>query len=220
MMTKNNAQLQKDVIDELQWDPMTRSCEIGVAAKDGVITLSGTVHSFSQKLAAEAAAERVAGVRAIAEDLTVRIPSALEKSDADIAHAALNALKWDVDVPSDALKVKVENGFVTLEGQVGMHHERVAAERACRYLSGVKGLINHVSVRPSHVQPAEVDRKIRAALHRSADLDAKNITVEAHDGRVTLRGTVRSWAERMDAERAAWAAPGVRAIDDQLLVSL
>ena len=219
-MPKNNTQLQKDVIDELQWDPMTRNCEIGVAAKDGVVTLSGSVTSFSQKLAAEAAAERVAGVRAIAEDLTVRIPSTFEKSDADIAHAALNALQWDVDVPSEALKVKVEHGFVTLDGHVSAHHERLAAERACRYLSGVKGLINHVTVKPAHVQPSEVDRKIRAALHRSADLDAKNITVETHDGRVTLRGTVRSWAERMDAERAAWAAPGVSAIDDQLLVSL
>jgi osmotically-inducible protein OsmY len=144
----------------------------------------------------------------------------LERSDTDLAHACLNALKWDVDVPDDQLQLKVENGWVTLEGSVGTHFQRQAAERAVRYLTGVKGIINHAAVKPSGVSPVEVGRKIKAALHRSAELDASRIQVEAHDGRVTLKGTVRSWAERTDAERAAWSAPGVTAIDDQIVVGV
>ena len=217
---KSNSELQQDVIDELRWDPSTRDCEIGVAARDGVVTLSGEVSSYAQKLAAEAAAERVAGVRALAEDLKVKLPSMLERSDTDLAHACLNALKWDVDVPDDRLQLKVENGWVTLEGTVGTHFQRQAAERAVRYLTGVKGIINHAAVKPAGVSTTEVGRKIKAALHRSAELDASRIQVETHDGRVTLKGTVRSWAERTDAERAAWSAPGVTAIDDQIVVGV
>lgn len=217
---KSNSDLQQDVIDELRWDPSTRDCEIGVAAKDGVVTLSGEVASYAQKLAAEAAAERVAGVRALAEDLKVKLPSSMERSDTDLAHACLNALKWDVDVPDEGLHLKVENGWVTVEGSVGTHFQRQAAERAVRYLTGVKGIINHAAVKPSGVSTTEVGRKIKAALHRSAELDASRIQVEAHDGRVTLKGTVRSWAERTDAERAAWSAPGVTAIDDQIVVGV
>lgn len=217
---KSNSDLQQDVIDELRWDPSTRDCEIGVAARDGVVTLSGEVASYAQKLAAEAAAERVAGVRALAEDLKVKLPSSMERSDTDLAHACLNALKWDVDVPDEGLHLKVENGWVTVEGSVGTHFQRQAAERAVRYLTGVKGIINHAAVKPSGVSTTEVGRKIKAALHRSAELDASRIQVEAHDGRVTLKGTVRSWAERTDAERAAWSAPGVTAIDDQIVVGV
>jgi osmotically-inducible protein OsmY len=217
---KSNSELQQDVIDELRWDPSTRDCEIGVAARDGVVTLSGEVSSYAQKLAAEAAAERVAGVRALAEDLKVKLPSSMERSDTDLAHACLNALKWDVDVPEEGLHLKVENGWVTIEGSVGTHFQRQAAERAVRYLTGVKGIINHALVKVSGVSTSEVGRKIKAALHRSAELDASRIQVEAHDGRVTLRGTVRSWAERTDAERAAWSAPGVTAIDDQIVVGV
>lgn len=217
---KSNSELQQDVIDELRWDPSTRDCEIGVAAKDGVVTLSGEVVSYAQKLAAEAAAERVAGVRALAEDLKVKLPSSMERGDTDLAHACLNALKWDVDVPEEGLQLKVENGWVTIEGSVGTHFQRQAAERAVRYLTGVKGIINHALVKPSGASVTEVGRKIKAALHRSAELDASRIQVEAHDGRVTLRGTVRSWAERTDAERAAWSAPGVTAIDDQIVVGV
>jgi osmotically-inducible protein OsmY len=217
---KSNSELQQDVIDELRWDPSTRDCEIGVSARDGVVTLSGEVASYAQKLAAEAAAERVAGVRALAEDLKVKLPSMLERSDTDLAHACLNALKWDVDVPDDRLQLKVENGWVTVEGTVSTHFQRQAAERAVRYLTGVKGIINHAVVKPAGVSTTEVGRKIKAALHRSAELDASRIQVETHDGRVTLKGTVRSWAERTDAERAAWSAPGVTAIDDQIVVGV
>ncbi len=219
LMVKTDSQLQKDVIDELKWDSATAVCEIGVAAKDGVVTLSGQVASYAKKLAAEIAAERVAGVRAIAEDLTVRLPSSDERTDTDIAHAAVNALKWDIDVPDELIKFKCENGWVTLEGKVRSHFERQATERALRHLTGVKGLTNRLMLETPHALPQDVSRKIKAALHRSAELDASHIDVESFDGRVTLKGTVRSWAERMDAERAAWSAPGVTAIDDQLTVT-
>lgn len=217
---KTNAQLQKDVIDELRWDAATRDCEIGVAARDSVVTLSGEVSSYSKKLAAEMAAERVSGVRAVAEDLIVKLPTSNERSDTDIAHAAVSALKWDVDVPDDKIQMKVENGWIILEGKVQSHFQRESAERAVRYLTGVRGVTNRIMLQPITVKADEVSRKIRAALHRSAEFDAKNIHVETYDGRVTLKGHVRSWAERMDAERAVWSAPGVMAVDDQLSVSV
>lgn len=217
---KTNSQLQKDVIDELRWDFTTRDCEIGVAAKDGVVTLSGEVSSYSKKLAAELAAERVSGVRAVAEELKVTLLGSHERSDTEIAHAAVNALKWDIDVPDDKIQLKAENGWITLEGEVQSHFEREAAERAVRYLTGVRGITNRVMLKPMAVKPSEVTRKIKEALHRSAEIDGSKIQVEAFDGRVTLTGRVRSWAERVDAERAVWSAPGVMSLDDQLLVSV
>lgn len=216
---KTSTQLQKDVIEELRWDFNTRECEIGVAAKDGVVTLSGEVSSYSKKLAAERAAERVSGVRAIAEELIVKLPSSSTRSDTELAHAAVNTLRWDIDVPDDKIQLKVENGWITMEGGVQSHFERSAAERAVRNLTGVRGISNHITIQGVSVKPDEVVRKIKAALHRSAEFESNNIVVETMDGRVTLRGSVRSWAERMDAERAAWQAPGVTALDDQLVVS-
>jgi len=216
---KTSTQLQKDVIEELRWDFNTRDCEIGVAAMDGVVTLSGVVPSYSKKLAAERAAERVSGVRAIAEELTVKVPSSCKRTDTELAHAAVGALKWDIDVPDDTIHLKVENGWITLDGSVQSHFERAAAERAVRNLTGVHGLSNRIKIQAASVKPDEVVQKIKAALHRSAEFESSNIVVETMDGRVTLRGSVRSWAERMDAERAAWQAPGVTALDDQLVVS-
>lgn len=216
---KTSTQLQKDVIEELRWDISTRDCEIGVAAKDGVVTLSGEVSSYSKKLAAERAAERVSGVRAIAEELTVKLPSSSKRSDTELAHAAVSALKWDIDVPDDKIQLKVENGWITMDGSVRSHFDRSAAERAVRNLTGVRGITNRITIEGITVQPDEVVRKIKAALHRSAELDSNNIIVETMNGRVVLKGQVRSWAERMDAERAAWQAPGVTALDDQLVVS-
>lgn len=216
---KTSTQLQKDVIEELRWDISTRDCEIGVAAKDGVVTLSGEVSSYSKKLAAERAAERVSGVRAIAEELTVKLPSSSKRSDTELAHIALNALKWDIDVPDDKIQLKVENGWITMDGSVRSHFDRSAAERAVRNLTGVRGITNRITIEGVTVQPDDVVRKIKAALHRSAELDSNNIIVETMNGRVVLKGQVRSWAERMDAERAAWQAPGVTALDDQLVVS-
>lgn len=216
---KSDTQLQKDVIDELRWDPRVRENEIAVAARDGVVTLSGTVESYAQKWAAERAAERVSGVRALAEELHVRVPGDKHRSDTDLAHAVANALSWDVEVPDDQVKVTVENGWVTLEGRVPWHFQRYAAERAVHHLTGVAGVLNHLVVAPM-TSAAEVKGKIEAALKRSAEFDANRITVEATGGKVVLKGHVRSWAERRDAEHAAWAAPGVQAVQDELVIAI
>lgn len=214
---KTDRQLQLDVGDELKWDPRIEDSEIAVGAKDGVVTISGAVKNYAQKYAAERAVERVNGVKAIADELTIKLPSIFERSDTDLAHAALRAFEWDIEVPQDGIKVRVEKGWITLEGTVEWAYQRSAAERAVRYLTGVKGVTNHImlNAKPSSV---EVSKKIKAALHRNAELEADRITVEAADGKVTLRGTVRSFSERKDAEFAAWSAPGVMAVDDKLTV--
>lgn len=216
---KSDTQLHKDIVEELRWDPRVKEAEVAVSAKDGVVTLTGSVETYAQKYAAERAVERVAGVRAIADDLRVRIPGSFQRTDTDIAHSAINALRWDIEVPDDKITVKVDEGWVTLKGEVGWQYQKGAAERAVRYLSGVKGLSNLIDVKPM-VSPVEVKSKIEAALKRNAELDAKRITVETMDDKVILKGSVRSWAERTDAERAAWAAPGVKEVDDRLVVTI
>jgi osmotically-inducible protein OsmY len=214
---KSDSALQAAVIEEIRWDPQVGRAEIGVAVKDGVVTLSGSMSSYAQKLAAERAAERVLGVKAVADDLEVRLPGSGKRSDTDIAHAAVNALQWDTEVPDDQITVKVENGWVTLDGSVSWRFQSESAVRAVRNLTGVKGVSNMIRVAPS-VSTVEVKAKIEQALKRSAELDSKRISVEAMDGKVTLKGTVRSWTERRDAERAAWAAPGVTQVEDRLFV--
>lgn len=215
---KTDLQLHKDVIEELQWDPRVNDAEIGVSVKSGVVTLTGKVQTFAQKYAAERAVERVAGVRALAEELHVRPATQVKHDDTDIAHSAANALGWNIEVPPGKIAVKVEDGWITLTGGVNWNYQRLAAERAVRYLPGVQGLLNLVEVKPA-VSPFEVKSKIEDALKRNAELDAKRISVDTADGKVTLKGTVRSWTERMDAEHAAWAAPGVKEVDDHLLVN-
>jgi osmotically-inducible protein OsmY len=215
---KTDTQLQKDVIDELRWEPSVRDSEIGVAAKDGVITLSGIVDSYAEKYSAERAAARVSGVKAVADDLSVRVSNGHGRSDTELAHAAISALEWDIQVPRDKVMSKVENGWITLTGTVEWKYQRDAAERAVRYLTGVKGVSNLVTITPKPVSTLDVTRKIKAALHRGVEGDANRITVEASDGRVTLKGTVRSLAERLDAETAAWSAPGVTGVEDRIRV--
>ena len=218
-MIKSNGQLQKDVIDELRWDASLAGAEVGVAAKEGVVTLTGQVDTFAKKYAAVRAAERVAGVRAIAEEITVVIPGALKRTDTDIAHSILNVFEWDVQVPQEHVKARVENGWVWLEGEVEWQYQARAAERVVRNLAGVAGVTNLLQVK-AHVSVPDVKQRIEKALKRSAEIDSQKIKVEALDGRVILRGNVRSWSERRDAENAAWSAPGVSRVQDDLLVSI
>jgi len=214
---RTDLDLMRDVTDELKYEPSLDEKEIGVGVKDGVVTLTGKVPSYAQKFAAERAVERVAGVRALADEVEVKLPSVKTRSDTDIALAAANALQWDTEVPDDKVKVKVVNGWVTLEGHVEWYFQKAAAERVVRFLTGVKGVTNLVSLTPK-VSPTDVMKKIEDAIKRSAELDAKRITVEAQGGKVTLRGTVRSWSEREEAERAAWAVSGVTAVEDRIAI--
>lgn len=217
---KTDSQLHRDVIEQLHWEPSIREAEIGTSVKDGVVTLSGYVDSFAEKWAAVRAVERLSGVRAAVDNLEVKLPSAHVRTDVDIAHAVVSALTWDIQVPNAKIKSTVRDGWLTLEGEVEWEFQRRAAERAVRNITGVKGVSNLIAVKPEHVSPYDVSAKIKETLRRSAEFDADRITVEAHDGTVTLNGTVRSYAERRDAERAAWSAPGVTKVDDYIAVTI
>ena len=213
----NDLELKKSVESELNWEPSINPAEIGVAAKDGIVTLTGRIPSYWEKVTAERAAMRVAGVKAVVNQLEVRLPSSSERTDEDIARAALDALKWSVLIPADRIKVKVSKGWVTLEGLVDWQFQKTAAEKAVRKLYGVLGVSNFVEVKVS-VSKSEVKAAIESALKRSAEVDANQIKVETDGDKVILRGSVRSWYEREEAERAAWRAPGVRSVDNRILI--
>jgi osmotically-inducible protein OsmY len=218
-MTRTDEQIQLDVIEELKWDARVHPNEIGVAVKDGVVTLTGWVDNYTKKWAAEEAAHRVHGVKAVANDIEVRLPSSTARTDADIAAAATRALEWDAFVPIEKLDVTVSEGWITLRGEVEWQYQKQDAERVVRRLSGVRGVTNLITVRPRvKPSPQEVKRKIEDALVRSAETDAERITVEAQGDKVILKGTVRSWAERQEAERVAWSAPGVIAVENRITV--
>lgn len=216
---KTDLELQHDVMEELKWEPFLKSSEIGVAVNEGVVTLSGCVDNYGKKKSAENAALRVAGVKAVAEDIVVKLGTSDQKSDTEVAQAVLNALKWHSAVQEDKIKVKVDNGWVTLDGEVDLTFQKDAVRLMVENLVGVKGISNLITLSPK-VSVRDVKKEINAAFHRSATIDSNNIIIENIGNKVTLRGTVRSYAEKQDAERAVWSAPGVTTIDNRLEVNV
>jgi len=212
-----DLELKKNVESELNFEPSINPAEIGVAAKDGIVTLTGRAQSYWEKVAAERASMRVDGVKAVVNEMTVRLPYSSERTDEDIAQAALSSLKWSVLIPADRVKVRVSKAWVTLEGALDWQFQKAAAEKAVRKLYGVLGVTNLLEVR-AKPSTAQVNAEIEAALRRSANLDANRIKVEVEGDKVTLRGSVRSYFEREEAERAAWRALGVRTVANRITV--
>jgi osmotically-inducible protein OsmY len=214
---KTDSKIKSDVQNELQWEPSIDETKIGVGVDNGVVTLSGEVASYSQKLAAEKAAKRVIGVKAVAEDIIVKLPTSLQKSDTEIAKAVLNALQWHSSVPDNTIMVKVENGWVYLTGDVKWAFQRDSATNAIKNLSGVRGVSNQITIKQD-IKTYEIKNRIREAFERSAEIDSREISVTADGHTVTLSGKVHSIKEKEDAEKAAYNAPGVFLVNNKLQV--
>jgi osmotically-inducible protein OsmY len=212
-----DKELKQQVENALDFEPSLDASDLGVSVDEGVVTLRGNVASFTEKMTAERAALHVFGVRAVANDLVVRLPTGYARTDTEIAQAAIAALKWNTSVPHERITAAVSDGWITLTGSVDWNYQKDAAGRTVHDLTGVKGVANNIAVQP-HVRTTDVRDKIEAAFKRSAEIDARHISVSTQDGKVVLRGNVHSWIEREEAERAAWAAPGVQQVEDHLVV--
>jgi osmotically-inducible protein OsmY len=217
-MERTDTEIQKAVLEELRWDARVQPNEIGVSVKDGVVSLNGTVDSYLKKWAAEEAAHKVKGVVAVANDIEVKLPGTSERTDADIAAAVARALEWDAFVPTDRVEVTVSKGWVTLDGELEYQYQKEEAERAARRITGVRGVTNLIRIKPSKPSPSDLKKKIEDALVRNAETDAERIQVEVRGSTVVLKGTVRSYAEKQEAARVAWSAPGVTSVENQISV--
>ena len=215
---KTDSQIQRDVITELNWDPRINSDQITVAVKDGIATLSGSLPHYFEKSSAEKAAQRVGGVRAVADEMTVSVLGSYERSDADIAEAALSALKWNYQVP-DGIKVTVDRAWITLRGETPWDFQRSAAENAVTLLMGVRGVTNEITIKNSGIETSEVKTRIEDALKRSAESEGRKIDVAVDGSEVTLSGNVHSFAEMEDAKLAAWGAKGVMTVENNLVLA-
>jgi osmotically-inducible protein OsmY len=214
---KSDADLKNDVLAELEFEPSVKVEDIGVSVKEGIVTLNGSVNSYAEKLAAARAAKRLAGVRGLAEDIVVKLPGSSRRNDGDIAAAAVDAVEWTSTVPEDTVKITVRDGWLTLEGAVEGWHQKSAAEEAVRNLTGVKDVTNLIVIKPK-VAAVDIKGAIKAAFDRHALLDARKIQVETNGGNVVLRGHVRSFYEREEAERAAWTAKGVTNVENRIVL--
>jgi len=216
---KTDAQIQRDVMEELKWDPTLNASEIGVAVKDGVVTLSGYVENYSEKRAAENAALRISGVKAVAEDITVKVVARDKKNDTDIALAIINSLKWNSAIQEDKIKITVEDGWVVMDGEVEWNYQKDIIRNTIENIYGVKGITNLVTISPK-INAKDVKKKIKEAFQRSAMVNSENITVETIGNKVILKGTVRSYAEKVDAEKAAWSIPGITIVENELEIAV
>lgn len=216
---RNDEEIQRDVLEELKWDMRIQPNEVGVSVHNGIVTLTGWVDSYMKKRAAEEAAHRVHGVKAVVNDIEIHLPGSAERTDPDLAQAVTNALRWDAGIPADKIDVTVSHGWVTLKGEVEYGFQKMDAERAIRHISGIRGITNLITVKP-RVSPSDLKQQIERELIRNAELDASNVQVELDGCKVTLRGKVRSYAEWKAARDVAWLAPGVCEVVNRIEISL